>query len=58
MWVIESVLEVTSPASPLIKVVLAGIIGLPTSTYTELGDYIYSVVVNYSAGEYLIDDRG
>lgn len=28
------------------------------STYTELGDYIYKVVVNYSAGEYLIDDRG
>ena len=28
------------------------------STYTELGDYIYNVVVNYSAGEYLVDDRG
>lgn len=28
------------------------------STYTELGDYIYKVVVNYSAGEYLTDDRG
>ena len=28
------------------------------STYTELGDYIYKVVVNYSAGEYLVDDRG
>lgn len=28
------------------------------STYTELGDYIYKVVIDYSAGEYLIDDRG
>lgn len=28
------------------------------STYTELGDYIYKGVVNYSAGEYLTDDRG
>lgn len=28
------------------------------STYTELGDYTYKVVVNYSAGEYLTDDRG
>lgn len=28
------------------------------STYTELGDYIYKVIIDYSAGEYLIDDRG
>ena len=28
------------------------------STYTELGDYTYKVVIDYSAGEYLIDDRG
>lgn len=28
------------------------------STYTELGDYIYKVIIDYSAGEYLIDDKG